>query len=209
MFSWSTFSIFSIHRSNLLSGFWVFNSLSKSGDRNTAGEGRRTMQEELVRISLKICAIHATVSKQIEASVSPYEFWSLAESQDLWWVRGLRHFFGFFGVTVFADACFDFNAVFALFNLVWWSSSDVFGQVASVSGYVFPFFNQINQTGSHLKIWFIEKFKDFLASRRNTIPCWASVGIVFLGDPPKEQYPKTDISFCLWFLCFVCYLFIR
>jgi len=40
----------------------------------------------------------------------------------------------------------------------------------------------------------LQKFKDFLASTRNTIPNGLSQGTVFLDGVSKEQYPKKDIS---------------
>jgi len=40
----------------------------------------------------------------------------------------------------------------------------------------------------------LQKFKDFLASTKNSVLCRRSQRIVFFAGVSKEQYPKTDIS---------------
>jgi len=40
----------------------------------------------------------------------------------------------------------------------------------------------------------LQKFKDFLPSAKNSIPCERLQGTVFFAGLSKEQYPKTDIS---------------
>jgi len=40
----------------------------------------------------------------------------------------------------------------------------------------------------------LQKFKTFLASTKNTIPCERLQRTVFFMGLSKEQYPKTDMS---------------
>ena len=105
----------------------------------------------------------------------------MAESQDFDEFGGFG-FLEYFNVAEFANVNLEFDAILGFFDLI----RPNFGyrrKLSGVSFYLFPIFNQIDQTSLTLKYGSFKSIRAF----------WPRQSLVDFVDPRKDIYLKTDI----------------